>query len=242
MSKEVGIMTMGFNPWLKMHGVCNALDQTYSPKVLHLLHQAPFPPPIEHDGLIKIEEHHVEGEWPAVWYFKLATFLDACESPYFAIMDEDDRFEHEYLEKALAPIIAGAPLAWNLNNIIIKNRIDGAVITPLFKYQEYRSGIGALVGETSALRSAVKTLSADCQGGLTKGGGGPLDAILKRIISKVGVVEHDGLRCYFYHMNTGTKGDRDIRESIDYGWGRRIAPGKFRGTGTRRVRRRSRRK
>jgi len=228
-NKEVGIATLGFNPWLKMHAICNALDQTYNPKVLHLLHQPPFPPELIHDSFIKIVEHRVKGNWPAIWFFKMKLFIRRCKSPYFAIMDEDDRFEPRYLEHALAPIINGAPFAWNLNNIIVKNLVTGKHRYPMFKFKKYRSGIGTLVGQTKELAVAFDKLTKECPRGLTRNGGGPVDALLKRIITRMGVVNHKGCRRYFYHMNTNTKGDRDKRENVDFGWNERILPGKFKG-------------
>jgi hypothetical protein len=220
---------MCFNPLLIAHAVINALDQSYEPRILHLMHQRPFPNPLEHDSTIQIIEHRVEGAWPAVWYFKLKEFVETAESPLFALMDEDDRWEHRYLEKALAPVIAGrAPLAWNFNNVIVKNRLDkrGRRI-PLVRSGQYRSAIGTLVGTVDALWEMTEKLARHHPIGLTEKGGGPIDARLKNIIEKSDTALHSGMRYYFYHMNTNTKGDRAAAESVDYGFTKRTVRGGF---------------
>lgn len=226
---EVAIVTMAFNPMLRMHSIINAIDQTYEPRTLHLMHQKPWPNPLVHDGIIKIHEHYVQGTWPAVWYFKLKTFVDNCDSPLFAIMDEDDRFEPTYLEFALSPILKDeAKLAWNHHNLVVKNDILPNKIVPVIQRRYYRSGIGTLVGLTNELKRCIILLGRKYPKGLTGKGGGPVDAKLKKIIDLRDPVEHTGMRRYFYHMNTNTKGYRDERESVDFGSARRTVLGRFR--------------
>ena len=53
---EVAIVTMTFNPLMRMHSIINALDQSYQPRTLHLMHQKPWPTPLIHDQVIKISE------------------------------------------------------------------------------------------------------------------------------------------------------------------------------------------
>ena len=236
----VGICTMAWHPLMKMHSICNALDQTYPNKHLYLMQQAPFPSPLQHDCGMPLTEINVAGKWPAVWMFKLEQFQQRCEEPLFALMDEDDRFHIDYLTKALQPIILDeALLAWSFNNIIIKNELMKGGSYPVFLHGRYRSGIGTLVGKTSELGRIIKRLKILCKNGLTEKGGGPVDAIMKNLIEKLSnqykdrglpyLVKHKGERRYFFHMNTNTKGDRDKRESIDYGWNERKAPGNFKG-------------
>ena len=231
MQPEVAILTMCFNPLMTAHAVINALEQSYEPRVLHLMHQRPFPESLLHDNRIAIVEHRVNGSWPAVWYFKLKEFIETAESPLFALMDEDDRWEYRYLEYALKPIIDGGhSLAWNFNNVIVKNDVlKNNKCAPRISAGSYRSAIGTLVGTIDALWEATNDLARHYPNGLNERGGGPLDAYLKNIISSRGVAIHGGLRYYFYHMNTNTAGDRDERESVDWGFNNRIIRKKFKG-------------
>lgn len=229
---KIAYLTMSYD--LKMTyslAIPGVYSQAWSAgrKAHYLMYQKPFPPHIgdNHDLYMDIREYDVDGiagfGW---WLLKLKRFLEVCQEERFVWWDEDDYYSRGYTINAMEPIRNGAPLAWNLNNYEVKL---GSI-----KQREYTSGMGTLVGRVDALRQPVAELLAkypdgrlridennnpvDCHyTGKWRYCGGALDAHLKKILIKQGVMtEHCGTRFMTFHSKTNTKGGRKSQENVDY--------------------------
>ena len=199
---------MAFNPMNTAHAVVNALEQSYPNKKLYLMRQNPCDR-IDHSFDLEIEEHIVGGKWPKLWAFKFVTGLTIVKESIVAIMDEDDRFEADYLRKGIEPILSGvADVTCNMDNIDIRPYQE------MFMHCDKCSvGTGTLIGKVEVLR--------EMWNGYIKAGGEimphvkqgfvPADGPFFRYISDdPRLKSHTGSRYYFWHPDSQCKRHRKV--------------------------------
>ena len=205
--------TLAYNPIFTKQSILKALYQDYPDalKTIMLLYQQPFPARLTHNLPIKITEIDVPGTWPGIWLIKLLYMVELAKSDIVILWDEDDMFEPGYTGKIIAKLQEGHRFCWSHNNII--------VFREKVYYGEYRSPIGTVAGWTEPFREVLKEFVSRHPRGLNSRGNGPVDNVLRRELAKMEKpAMHDGVRAYFNHLGTNTRGDRDQKERIDYGF------------------------
>ena len=213
--------TMCWNPRNTRDIVLEVHRQDYPPelKTHFLLYQKPFPFHFTHPFNHEIRHVNVSGSvWPALWLFKLLAFVKQARSDYLLIFDEDDRFDFDYTQKALEPLLNGThQISWNYHNVFVQR-------TRIWE-GKYNSAVGTICGERELLKHAAKQLHIQLPEGATRSRRkktftGPADLkFRKKLEAMFGglIILHQGRRYYFRHRNIITK-KRNRMEDIDYGW------------------------
>lgn len=186
----VAFLTMAWDPIATMRAIIGAGQQSYpGRKVIYLLHQKQ-PPEITWEGGVVIKQFVDKGKWPPLWLKKFQRFLKECKEEYFVWWDEDDRFENEYVEKALAPVLSRrCALAWNHQMVMVRGNA--------LNLGRYRSAIGTLAGQVAAARYVAKLINP--------GGKNSKDCQYKKLLARnLQMPKHDGLRYYIHHKNSHT--------------------------------------
>jgi hypothetical protein len=210
---SVGYLIMSFDPMNTRRAIINAAIQDYpGEKIVYVMQQEPFAGAIDHDLDIELHQVNVDGEWPAVWGFKLMQYFISTRAEITILWDEDDMFDPDYTWRAIEPIHQGiCDLTWNHENVIVKR--------DSMSLQDYRSAIGTIAGRTSVLRESALALMEKYPDGTTDGVQGPVDAKWKSQIKTDyadRLQEHTGRRYYFFHSGAQTTGARKIEECADY--------------------------
>lgn len=141
----VAYLTMCWQRDKTMNAFKNCEEQHYPDelKTLHLLHQEPYPNPIQHKKKFNLMETNVIGKWPDLWAFKVEAFLKAVKSDITIWFDEDDRFEPDYTLKCLQSL-DHHDIAWNhLTEFVTRDTVE---------VREFKVGSGTLVIRTEVLR------------------------------------------------------------------------------------------
>jgi len=188
---DVAFLTMAYRPIDTMRAIIGAKQQLHiGKKTIYLLHQKPFPRRMEQYPDITIKQFNVEGKWPQLWYKKLMRFFDACTEEYFVWWDEDDRFENEYVSKALAlPLTGCCPLVWNYEMVMVR----GNSLNP----GRYRSAIGTLAGRVDVARDMARLIKPE--------GDNAKDCQFRKLLAKrMTIGNHNGMRYYIHHKNSHT--------------------------------------
>lgn len=180
----IAYLIMSFDYVDTVRGIIQAIKQPYEgKKVVYLMYQEPYPPPIELDlperlDVIEVREFNVPGTWPRLWMAKMLTFLRNCKEPYMLQWDEDDDWENEYTARALKPLLNGkAKISWNHHNV--------DVMYGLMKQGLYGSPVGTLAAEVATLAPIVEKLAKSVENHQvvkaekkSRGSSNPINALL----------------------------------------------------------------
>ena len=211
----VGYVVMAYQRQHTMHAIINAVDQDYPDelKTVYLMHQEPFPKKYAHDLSVKIVEINVDGQWPALWAWKLRSYLEACTSIVGIVWDEDDRFERSYTRKVVEALYrANVNITWN--DVMETCKHDA------FKRAKYKPPYGAMAFKVDALKGLFDEFMTKYPQGFEvadRGDTVPLDGYFCNFIkSKLGkVMTHDARRYYVFHSKANSFLNHHRRRGVD---------------------------
>jgi hypothetical protein len=211
---EIAVITLAFNRINTMHAIINVAEQSRRPDRLYLMVQSPYPPPIvDHAIGIPIQEIQVPGIWPSLWAAKFQAALEAVKEPIAVLMDEDDRFEFPYIEKATAGILQGkCEMACNRVNMDLRRGWIG--------YDRCSVGTGTLAFRVSTMLQCWRAFVKAGNPMVLREGAYvyPIDGPFYRFIEgDRRMASHDGKRYYFWHSKSQCRRHRKPKFAIDAG-------------------------